>query len=334
MRWRVGLLLGLILAATPLAAHEVRPGYIEINETARNHFAVIWKQPVRDGRQSVAGLGLRPVFPPHCERLTDSHMTRRPGVLIEQFSLHCAGGLQGHPIAIAGLRKTITDVFVRLTVQSGETLTLRLTADNPVQKIRGGGTGVSAYFTLGVTHLWFGYDHILFILGLVLLVADWRLLVGVVTAFTLAHSITLALAMLGGVRLPSVPVEAVIALSILFVAVELILPLERRSPIVRDFPQAVAFAFGLLHGFGFAGVLGDIGLPREAAGWALALFNLGLEAGQLMLVAAIVTARYFMLGRFKPILQAQPILAEAPIVAMGALSVYWLIGRSSQIFGL
>ena len=341
--WRLFfLLMGVVCAANAamtanVQAHEVRPGYIEINETAPDEFAIIWKQPVRDGANNVAGLGLYPVFPINCERLSDSRMARQPGALIEQFALRCTGGLKGQLIGVEGLQKTITDVFVRLVELSGATTTLRLTADAPVQKLRGGGVGLAAYFGLGVEHLLFGYDHILFVLGLVLLVTRWTRLFWVITAFTLAHSITLALAILGGWALPSAPVEAAIALSILFVAVELTLPPERRSPIARDFPQIVAFGFGLLHGFGFAGVLADIGLPREAAGYALALFNVGLEVGQLMLVAAILILRQILAPHLKPILHNQPIVApilgEAPILAMGGLAIFWLVTRSAQIIG-
>lgn len=337
--WRVfigALMAGLWLAMPvgPAAAHEVRPGYIEINETARERFEIAWKQPVRDARNSVAGLGLRPVFPVNCQRLGASQMTRRPGVLVENFQLACLGGLLGQPIGVDGLQKTITDVFVRLTTLDGRRHTLRLTPDYPVQDLQGGGVGLHAYFGLGVEHLLFGYDHILFVIGLVLLVGEWRRLVYVITAFTVAHSLTLGLAMLAGVSLPSAPVEAVIALSILFVAVELSVPPERRSPLARDYPQVVAFGFGLLHGFGFAGVLGDIGLPQDTAAWALGLFNVGLEAGQLLLVAAMLAAQRFVWPRLSPAITSQKWLAEAPIVVIGGLSVYWLVDRTSQILGV
>lgn len=323
-------ILGLLLFGwLPVAAHEVRPGYIEINETAVDRFDIIWKQPVRDlGPGEVAGLGLRPVFPENCARVDDSRMLRRPGVLIERFSLICTGGLIGEQIGVEGLRRTITDVFVQLHLLDDSRASLRLTAENPVQRFAGGGTGLWAYFGLGVEHLIFGLDHILFVLGLVMLVKGWRALVYVITAFTLAHSITLALAMLADISAPSAVVEAIIALSILFLAVELLRPEDERSPLATRYPQFVAFGFGLLHGFGFAGVLGDIGLPRDLAAPALGLFNIGLEVGQLLVVALALGAGKLL----APIIVRRPVLAEAPIVVIGGVSVYWLIDRMSGIW--
>ena len=313
----------------PAAAHEVRPGYIELTETARDAYKVIWKQPVRSaGRSAVAGLGLRPVFPENCTRLSDSRMQRRPGVLIERFALSCRGGLLGRQIGVEGLQRTITDVFVHVQLIDGTSSNLRLTAEAPVAELAGGGAGLAAYFGLGVEHLVFGIDHILFVLGLVMLVKGWRRLVYVITAFTIAHSITLALSMLANVSAPSAVVEAIIALSILFLAVELLHPEAQRSPLATRYPQAVAFGFGLLHGFGFAGVLSDIGLPRDLAAPALALFNIGLEVGQLAVIGVAL-----LIGRYAaPWAARQPILTEAPIVLIGGISVYWLIDRASGIF--
>ena len=321
-----------LVAPATVQAHEVRPGYIEINEVAPERFQIIWKQPVRDlGPGEVAGLGLRPVFPENCSRVDDSRMQRRPGVLIERFALDCAGGLMGQQLGVEGLRRTITDVFVQLRLLDDARASLRLTAENPVQRFAGGGTGLAAYFGLGVEHLVFGIDHILFVLGLVMLVKGWRSLIFVITAFTLAHSLTLGLAMLGNVSAPSAVVEAIIALSILFVAIELLKPEADRSPLATRYPQFVAFGFGLLHGFGFAGVLGDIGLPRDLAVPALALFNIGLEVGQLLVVAFVLafTRLTASLWARQPLLAAH--LREAMIVLIGGVSVYWLIDRAGSI---
>ncbi len=320
-----------ILAAfiLPAAAHEVRPGYIEINQMAGDEYRVIWKQPVRDTSQfEVAGLGLRPVFPENCARLGDSRMQRRPGVLIERFNLACADGLLGRQIGVEGLQKTITDVFVEMRLRDGTKAHLRLTADAPVKKFVGGGAGIAAYFGLGIEHLLLGFDHILFVVGLVMLVKGWRRLVYVITAFTLAHSLTLALSMLTTISAPSAVVEAIIALSILFLAIELVTPEDKRSPLATRYPQSVAFGFGLLHGFGFAGVLGDIGLPSDLAILALALFNIGLEVGQLIVVAASL-----MVGRaLAPLVLQRPFIVQIPIVLIGGVSVYWLIERMSSVW--
>jgi hypothetical protein len=318
----------------PAHAHEVRPGYIEITEVARDSFDIVWKQPVRSaGANAVAGLGLRPVFPENCARLGDSRMRRLPGALVEKFSLTCDGGLFGQSIGVEGLQRTITDVLVQLALIEGGRYSLRLTADAPVQTFSGGGTFLMAYFGLGVEHLVFGLDHILFVLGLVLLVRGWRSLIYVITAFTLAHSLTLGLSMLGRISAPSAVVEAIIALSILFVAIELLQPPEKRSALAARYPQAMAFGFGLLHGFGFAGVLGEIGLPRDVELAALALFNIGLEVGQLLVVAAMVLFMRFV----KPALLAHekwaPALQQVPIIAIGGISVYWLLDRLTGLGG-
>ena len=318
----------------PAHAHEVRPGYIEITEVARDSFDIVWKQPVRSaGANAVAGLGLRPVFPENCARLGDSRMRRLPGALVEKFSLTCYGGLFGQSIGVEGLQRTITDVLVQLALIEGGRYSLRLTADAPVQTFSGGGTFLMAYFGLGVEHLVFGLDHILFVLGLVLLVQGWRSLIYVITAFTLAHSLTLGLSMLGRISAPSAVVEAIIALSILFVAIELLQPPAKRSALAARYPQAMAFGFGLLHGFGFAGVLGEIGLPRDVELAALALFNIGLEVGQLLVVAAMVLFMRFV----KPALLAHekwaPALQQVPIIAIGGISVYWLLDRLAGLGG-
>ena len=318
----------------PAHAHEVRPGYIEITEVARDSFDIVWKQPVRSaGANAVAGLGLRPVFPENCARLGDSRMRRLPGALVEKFSLTCDGGLFGQSVGVEGLQRTITDVLVQLALIEGGRYSLRLTADAPVQTFSGGGTFLMAYFGLGVEHLVLGLDHILFVLGLVLLVQGWRSLIWVITAFTLAHSLTLGLSMLGRISAPSAVVEAIIALSILFVAIELLQPPEKRSALAARYPQAMAFGFGLLHGFSFAGVLGEIGLPRDVELAALALFNIGLEVGQLLVVAAMVLFMRFV----KPALLAHekwaPALQQVPIIAIGGISVYWLLDRLAGLGG-
>lgn len=318
----------------PAAAHEVRPGYIEITEGAPDSFDIVWKQPVRSaGANAVAGLGLRPVFPENCARLGDSRMRRIPGALVEKFSLKCDGGLLGQSIGVEGLQRTITDVLVQLALLEGARYSLRLTADAPVQEFTGGGTFLMAYFGLGVEHLVFGPDHILFVLGLVLLVAGWRRLIYVITAFTLAHSLTLGLSMLGRISAPSAVVEAIIALSILFVAIELVRPPAARSALAARYPQAMAFGFGLLHGFGFAGMLGAIGLPRDVEIWALALFNIGLEVGQLLVVAVMVLFMRYVQPRLMKTLNekatpaATQFVAQAPLIFMGGISVYWLLDR-------
>jgi hydrogenase/urease accessory protein HupE len=321
-------LVWLVSVSAAATAHEVRPGYIEIIEAQTDVYSVRWKQPVRENGQSVSGLGLQPVFPENCTKLDESKIVRRTGALIESFKLACEGGIEGQSIGIQGLRKTITDVFVRAELLQRGTVTMRLTPDQPFAQLAGGGTELIAYLSLGTEHLLSGYDHILFVIGLTLLVANWRRLLWVVTGFTLAHSFTLALSVMGWVTLPSAPVEAVIALSILFVAIELTKPRDQRSGIAERFPQVIAFGFGLIHGFGFAGVLLEIGLPRGETAMALALFNIGLELGQI-LVVIVVLALQFLLQLFvrRTTITIPGWVQQAPAIAIGAVAVYWLISR-------
>ena len=327
------LVLTVFISASTssVRAHEVRPGFLKIDEIAPQTYTVSWKQPVRGGAQNIAGLGLRPVFPASCERGTDSAMRLMPGVLVETFTLICAGGLRGQAVGIEGLQKTITDVFVQLHEVDENLVHMRLTPEQPLQKFTGG-VGLFNYLWLGVEHLVFGYDHILFVIGLVMLVSGWRRLVLVITGFTLAHSVTLGLSVLDVIYLPAAPVEAVIALSIVFVATELLRPEETRARLTQQHPQIIALAFGLLHGFGFAGVLADIGLPPDTGFFALALFNVGLEVGQLCVVGLCLGIAYVARqAAMPPLYNAR---AQTGIVmAMGGLASYWLVARTAQIIG-
>lgn len=220
-------------------------------------------------------------------------------------------------------------MLLRISFVDGDSLTQLLRPDAPSYTVdREAAGNALPYFRLGVEHLVFGFDHILFVIGLLFYVrSPWRL-VGVITSFTLAHSITLALSSLGVVRLSGAPVEAVIALSILFLAVELLRPEEQRSPITTRSPWLIAFAFGLLHGFGFAGALAEIGLPQRAIALALFLFNVGVEVGQL-LVVAVVLALVAVVKRVGIVVPE--LVLRAPIYATGTIAAFWFVERVARI---
>ena len=222
-------------------------------------------------------------------------------------------------------------MLLRISFVGGDSLTQLLRPDAPSYTVDREAAGNAApYFRLGVEHLLFGFDHILFVIGLLFYVrSPWRL-VGVITSFTVAHSITLALSSLGVVRLSGAPVEAVIALSILFLAVELLRPEDRRSPITSKRPWLIAFAFGLLHGFGFAGALAEIGLPQRAIALALFLFNVGVEVGQLMVVV-VVLAVVAALGRTGVVVPEM--IKRVPIYATGTIAAFWFVERVARIVG-
>jgi hydrogenase/urease accessory protein HupE len=238
-----------------------------------------------------------------------------------------AGGLTGTTLSIDGLERTFTDVLLRLERVGESTLTHRLTPENPdylIVAAPGPGQVAWTYFVLGVEHILLGIDHLLFVFALLLVVRGWRKLVGTITAFTIAHSITLALAALGFVHVPGPPVESIIALSIVFVAAEIIRGRRGNPGLTARWPWIVAFTFGLLHGFGFAGALSEIGLPQSDIPLALLTFNLGVEAGQLLFVATMLAIYTILIRiRLKPPAWAWLI----PPYAIGGIAAFWMIER-------
>lgn len=312
----------LLLASGFSAAHEVRPAYLEITETGPARFDVVWKQPVLADRR----LAIEAVLPATCERHDAAVPEHTGSALIERWTTTC--DLRSGAIRIDGLAATLTDALVRISYLDGEVRSQILRPATPTLDLGADTPAVGGYFVLGVEHLLFGIDHILFVIGLVLFIRRPWTLVKTVTAFTVAHSVTLALSVLGLVHLPQGPVEAVIALSILFLARELMVPAAGRSRITRAAPWMMAFAFGLLHGFGFAGALVDIGLPRDQLAMSLLLFNLGIEAGQLAVIAALLAVAW-LVGRATRLL---PAAERGFAAAMGCVAGFWTIDRVLVLF--
>jgi hydrogenase/urease accessory protein HupE len=280
------LLLGFI--AVSAFAHEVRPAYLELRQTNAETYDVLWKVP---GRGEDLRFGVYVRLPANCQRIGELRTTVANNAFSDRWSALCKGGLTGGAISIEGLTSTVIDVLVRLQRLDGTTQVTRLTPDAPSFIVESAPSKVhlaSTYMSLGVEHILYGIDHLLFVLGLLLLVDNFRALVKTITAFTIAHSITLATATLGFVHLEVAPVEATIALSILFLAAELVRSQRGESGIAQRAPWIVAFAFGLLHGFGFATTLGKMGLPHSDIPLALLLFNVGVEFGQLGFVIVFI----------------------------------------------
>ena len=278
-------LLLLPLIALDGQAHEVRPGYLDIREVGKDVYDLLWKVPAKGDKR----LGLYVRLPANCTG-TEPYTRFAGGAYIERWRAVCEGGLVERTVSIDGLSTTRTDVLVRLVREDASSQTVRLTPDAPeftVASVASTWQVVKTYFLLGVEHILLGIDHLLFVLALLFLVGSWLRLVGTVTAFTVAHSLTLAAATLGWLRVPQAPVEAAIALSIVFVATEVLHARQGKHGLAVRQPWVVAFLFGLLHGLGFAGALREIGLPEHAIPLALAFFNIGVEAGQLLFVAAV-----------------------------------------------
>jgi hydrogenase/urease accessory protein HupE len=241
------------------------------------------------------------------------------------------GGLADQTIHIDGLRTTLTDVLVRLERLDGTTLVHRVEPSQPSLVLEASPSLFSVagtYFVLGVEHILSGIDHLSFVLALLLLVKGRRRLVGTITAFTVAHSVTLAAATLGWVNVPGALVEAVIALSIVFVAAEIVHGHQGREGVTARAPWIVAFVFGLLHGFGFAGALHEVGLPGHAIPTALFLFNFGVEVGQLLFVAAVLVL--VALAR-RPLASVPRWATVVPAYAIGAVAMFWTLQRIGSL---
>lgn len=325
----------ILLVASSADAHEIRPAYLKITsgETTGN-YDIVWKQPILDKKK----LKIDPVLPPACERTGGGPGEVTGTALIQRWRVACGSeGLEGATITIAGLERTMVDVFVELVDADGASRTHVVKPSTPSfvvgDKTTQSSAGVASYFRLGVEHLLSGFDHILFIIGLVLLVRTPMALVKVVTSFTLAHSLTLGLATFGLVSLPQSVVEVVIALSIVFLGVELVRKDRTSASLLMLYPWAITFVFGLLHGFGFAGALAETGLPQGTAALALLLFNLGVEVGQLIIVALVlgfIAAARFLPGEVSQTLEIRVRLV--PAYCIGSLAGYWFIERSLSLF--
>lgn len=329
MAYRVTQLRTLLIVAIawlPMLgdAHEMRPGYLEIRETAADTYEVLWKVPAQ-GDDLRMGLYLR--FDDDVSSITEPVAAFVGTTHTQRLRIKRDGGLTGSTISIDGLAATLTDVLLRLERIDGTEITHRMTPDEPsyvVEAEPSHGQVAMTYLVLGVEHILSGVDHLLFVLALLMVVVGWRRLVGTVTAFTVAHSITLALAALGIVQVPGAPVEAIIALSIVFVAAEIIRARQGNPGLTARLPWIVAFTFGLLHGFGFAGALSEIGLPQASIPLALFTFNVGVEIGQLFFIIAVL-GLYAIGKRLQPM---PPDWAwRAPSYAIGGIAAFWVFER-------
>ena len=307
------------------SAHEVHPAYLQLRQTGPETYDLLWKVPAigEDLR-----LALYVSLPQQCSNVSEPRGVFSGGSYTERWSARCTEGLAGRAIRIAGLSRSTADVLVRVERLDGSAQDARLTPASPSFVVEAASTAAqlaAAYFGLGVEHILLGPDHLLFVLALVLLVRNWKCLVWTITAFTAAHSLTLATATLGWVRVPGPPVEACIALSIVLVAAELTRE-SGRSSLAARWPWLVAFAFGLLHGFGFAGALSQIGLPQHAVPLALLFFNVGVEAGQLLFIASVLAIAAAAM-RVKRGLEFPGWSLRVPAYAIGTLAAFWVIQR-------
>ena len=318
-----------LLCTSAAFAHELRPGYLELREVDSERYALLWKRPT-GGEVEIR---IAPVIPEGCKLATPDRQQLTPGAVLVRGTLTCAGGLAGKTLRIDGLETTVTDVLVRIQHADGRLDSHLLKPMNPSVTLGERTTGWQrsrAYLRLGVEHILLGVDHLLFVLGLLLIVADRWMLLKTITSFTIAHSITLAIATLGYASAPLPPLNAAIALSILFLGPEIVRRWRGETSFTIRHPWVVAFAFGLLHGFGFASGLTTMGLPKAEIPVALLLFNVGVEVGQLFFVAMIVALE----RAFRTLEIRWPRWVEAlPGYAVGSLGAYWTIQRTLVLLG-
>ncbi len=320
MKWLFAL---LVLIASPVLADDLSPGYLELSQNTPSQWQMIWRAPI------IGGLAARasPLIPVGCTArlLSQDHSN---GALLTKWRVDCPTGLIGKQIGLAGIEALQTDALVRVAPLGKPVQASRLTPAQPLVRIAAdvpASNVAGTYFKLGVEHILTGYDHLLFVLSLVLLLTGgWRI-AKTVTAFTLAHSLTLIATTLGLISLPRAPVESCIALSIMFLAVEIVKQDAATPRLSERIPWAVAFLFGLLHGFGFAGALAEIGLPKGEVPMALLTFNLGVEAGQLIIVGVGMGVLALIAKHFASIQRPTKLVCAYVI---GSIASFWFITRS------
>jgi hypothetical protein len=318
----------LLGVASPARADEFKPGYLQLTQLDHETYEVLWKIPAID---EFTPLKVKPQFPTGTEVLTSVRSTFSRGVTVQHWRIRVPDGLDGKAIVFSQLSETRIDVLARLVRLDGTVQLERILPVSPrfVAKTSPGSIEVvKTYTVLGVEHILTGFDHLLYVLGMLILVGGWRRIVATMSAFTATHSLTLTAAALGWVHVPQPPVEACIALSILFVAREIVQVHRGRPGITSRWPWVVSFAFGLMHGLGFAGALAEVGLPQSSIPIALLFFNVGVEIGQLMFVGAVLTV--FAVGwRAAERLRLPQIggLWRIAPYAIGALASFWLVER-------
>ena len=323
------LITVLTLFLSPVSkSHELRPAYLSITEHKNWQYEILWKTPALGKKQ----LALKTVFPENCKISNGIRRVKENIIAIETWNMDCQQSLQGQNLSIEGLDKTLTDVLVRIKWLNAEESTARLTPDKTKLKFDHGNLQegqIKTYFIYGVQHILAGFDHLLFVFAIMLLIAPSEKLFWTITAFTLGHSITLGLASFGLFYFSPPLIETLIAISIILLAYEVIRHQRGLSGLTLEYPWLVTFGFGLLHGFGFAGALRDIGLPQQDLPIALLFFNLGVEVGQLLFISAILVI--ISLPFLKNMYNRKK-LSIATSYLIGSIAVFWMIERAVPIF--
>ena len=318
-----------LISSLSLLAHEVRPAYFSMTQQDDNVYKVVWKVPAM-------GNAIPKIFPvlPRGWTIINEQSNLLPGNLRRTYLIELSSEPEGSTIRFDGLNKTLIEVLVSVKKTGGIQYASRIKPSDPnyrIPNLPDRYSIIKTYLILGIEHILLGIDHLLFVLALLLITKGFGKLIKAITAFTVAHSITLSLAALGFIGLPGAPVEAVIALSIVFLSVELVHYYNGRKGIAVRYPWIVAFTFGLLHGFGFAGALVDLGLPQTDIPWALLFFNVGVELGQ---IAFVIAAIGFIWALKKIKVNWPEKINKVPPYVIGSIASFWLIDRVWSFFYL
>lgn len=334
----------LILVAVVLAgfwgpgksdAHALEPGFLELQNIAGSEWRVTWRKPQVSGQP----MSIDAVLPEGCDKRRGPSASFDGRAFLSSWIALCKDGIAGGEIRIDGLERTRTDVLVRYSVgEDTSPKAVRLTAANPAFTVpmEQGGPGMfGTYFFLGVDHILMGIDHLMFVFLLVLLIRNWRRLFAAVTSFTMAHSLSLGAASLGWIIVPARPVEAIVALSIVFLAAELLQTQKDRPRLTERYPWSLGFVFGLLHGLGFARALLEIGLPERDVLTALFAFNVGVEAGQILFIVVVLAVgaalRRLYPGRAQSLNLQGSMGVRATAYCIGSLAAFWVLERIAVI---
>jgi hydrogenase/urease accessory protein HupE len=321
--------LMLLCCADPAQADVFRPAYLELRETGTDRYDVTWRVPVRGETR----LEVKVAFPPGTVQATPPQGLFTDNAYVERWKVARPGGFAGQMLSVDGIASGVTDVIVRIEHADGTSQVEQLQPQRPRFTVAAATSTAAvawSYLVLGVEHILGGVDHLLFVLALLLIVSGGKRILLTITAFTVAHSITLVAATLGWMHVPGPPVEALIALSIVFVAAEIVHGLRGKPGLTARAPWVVAFSFGLLHGFGFAGALAEVGLPQKAIPIALLTFNVGVELGQLMFVAAALLAGAVLRRVSLPRPGWVPFAIP---YAIGCVAMFWVIERVGSFHG-
>ena len=308
-----------------LCSDEIRPAFLELTQQSDTSYKVLWKKPSQGEAKNP--LKLKPVFPETTQLIGVKKISKTGSATLENYVIEEPSALINKPINIKGLEATSSDVLVRIHYLDGETEFIRVLPENPhfmLTHKSGFYNMAMTYFILGVEHILEGFDHLLFVLALLLLVGNIRVLIWTITAFTLAHTITLILSSLEIVYLSISAVEAIIALSIVFVAAEVIYAMRGREHLSKKYPWLIAFGFGLIHGLGFAEALKEIGLPQNEIVPSMIFFNVGVEIGQLLFVFTVLLFMWV----FKAMITKHASIFKTMVAyVIGIVATFWLLER-------